>query len=77
MSGPVRAEHQRFNHPLDLLSADSSGSPVALGLLITILILLLLTVAFYIYKKKRSSFSSSVRYERTLEDSDTTGIYTD
>lgn len=58
--------------------AKSSGSPVALGLLITILILLLLTVAFYIYKKKRSNFSSSVRYERTFDDSDTTaGIYTD
>lgn len=74
----VKLPHQRFNHLLDLLSADSSGAPVALGLLLIIIIIVLLSVAFYIYKKKRSHFSSTVRYERTYNESEaTTGIYTD
>lgn len=57
--------------------AKSSGSPVALGLLIVVLISLLLTTGFIIYKKKRAHFSSTVRYERTFDESDTTSIITD
>lgn len=61
-----------------LFSAGSSGAPVALGLLIIIIIVVLVSVAFYIYKKKRSHFSSTVRYERTFNESDATaGIYAD
>lgn len=59
-----------------LCSSESGGSPVALGLLIFIIIILLLTAAFIIFKKRRSHFSSTIRYERTLDESDTTSIIT-
>nr|XP_046247270.1 lymphocyte antigen 75 [Scatophagus argus] len=57
--------------------ASSAGSPVALGLLIVIFIALILAIAFVVYKKKRNYFSSTVRYERTFDDVDTTSIVTD
>lgn len=58
-------------------TSESAGSPVALVLLIGILIILLLTIGFVVYKKKRGHFSSTVRYERTLDDMDTTSIITE
>uniref|UniRef100_A0A1A8R527 Lymphocyte antigen 75 n=3 Tax=Nothobranchius rachovii TaxID=451742 RepID=A0A1A8R527_9TELE len=57
--------------------AKSSSSHVALGFFITALIILLLAAGFVLYKKKQPHFSSSVRYERTLDDMDTTSIITD
>lgn len=58
-------------------TSESAGSPVALVLLIVILIILLFTIGFVVYKKKRDYFSSTVRYERTLDDMDTTSIITE
>ncbi|XP_068174436.1 lymphocyte antigen 75 [Antennarius striatus] len=58
-------------------AATSGGSPVALGLLIVILIALLLAIGFIVYKKKRFQFSSTVRYQRTFDETDTTGIITE
>lgn len=44
---------------------------------IVALIAVLLIAGFVIYKKKRSYFSSTVRYERTLDDADSTSIVAD
>ncbi|XP_051919357.1 lymphocyte antigen 75 [Hippocampus zosterae] len=57
--------------------AESSGSPVAVGFFVLILISLALAVAFIVYKKQRGHFSSSVRYKRTTDQSDTTSIITE
>lgn len=57
--------------------ARSSGSHVALGLFIVVLLVLLLIVAFIIYKRKRPHFSTTVRYKRTYDESDTTSMITD
>lgn len=38
---------------------------------ILVLIAVLLVAAYVIYKKKRGYFSSTIRYERTLDDMDT------
>ncbi|KAG7234662.1 hypothetical protein INR49_004187 [Caranx melampygus] len=58
-------------------NAKSGGSPVALGLFIIILLALLAVIGFIIYKKKQAHFSSTVRYKRTFDESDTTSIITD
>uniref|UniRef100_A0A1A7YTD8 Lymphocyte antigen 75 n=1 Tax=Iconisemion striatum TaxID=60296 RepID=A0A1A7YTD8_9TELE len=57
--------------------AKSSGSPVVLGIFITVLIAILLAAGFVLYNRKRPHFSSSVRYQRTFDDLDTTSIITE
>ncbi|KAM6943570.1 lymphocyte antigen 75 [Xenentodon cancila] len=54
--------------------SKSSGNPVALGLFIVVCMALLLAIVFTVYKKKKSYFSSTVRYERTLDDLDATSM---
>ncbi|XP_024858345.1 lymphocyte antigen 75 isoform X2 [Kryptolebias marmoratus] len=58
-------------------SATSSGSPVAVGLFIIVVVLLLFAVGFILYRKKKSRFTSSIRYKRTFDDTDSTSIITD
>ncbi|XP_033964339.1 lymphocyte antigen 75 [Pseudochaenichthys georgianus] len=55
----------------------SGGSPVALGLFIVVIITLVLAIGFILYKKKRAHFSSTVRYKRTFDESDSTSIITE
>ncbi|XP_037549016.1 lymphocyte antigen 75 [Nematolebias whitei] len=58
--------------------AKSSGSPVAVGLFIVVVLALLLAVGFIFYKRRRFPFSSSsIRYKRTFDDTDSTSIITD
>ncbi|KAK7877266.1 hypothetical protein WMY93_032020 [Mugilogobius chulae] len=53
------------------------SSPAALVILIILLVLLLLAAAFIVYKKKRAHFSTTVRYKRTYDQTDSTSIVTD
>lgn len=55
----------------------SKGAPVALVFLILILILLLLAAGFVVYKRKRGHFTTTVRYKRTFDQTDSTSIVTD
>lgn len=41
------------------------------------LVAVLLIAGLVIYKKKRGYFSSAIRYERTLDDTDSTSIVAD
>ncbi|CAN9507209.1 unnamed protein product [Ophioblennius macclurei] len=51
-------------------STKSAGSAVALGLFIVVLLALLAAGAFIVYKKKKSYFTSTVRYKRTFDEMD-------
>lgn len=55
-------------------AAKSAGTAVALGFFIVVLLAMLLSVAFFVYKKKKSYFTSTVRYKRTFDDLDTSII---
>ncbi|XP_061669889.1 lymphocyte antigen 75 [Syngnathoides biaculeatus] len=57
--------------------AESFGSPVAVVFFAVAVLALALAAAFIVYKKKRDHFSSSVRYKRTTDQTDTTSILTE
>lgn len=65
------------SHRLHVCPSGSAGSSAVLVLFIITVIALLVITAFVVYKKKRGHFSSTIRYERTLDDMDTTSIVTD
>lgn len=50
--------------------AKSGGSPVALGLFIVVVLALVGAIGFTVYKKRGGRFSSTVRYKRTFDDTD-------
>ncbi|KAJ3594101.1 hypothetical protein NHX12_006433 [Muraenolepis orangiensis] len=58
-------------------TARSKGSPVALVLLLIILVGLVGALVFLVYKKKKSYFSSTVRYKRNFDEADSTSIITE
>lgn len=55
----------------------TKGAPVALVFLIIVLVLLLLAAGFVVYKKKRDHFTTTVRYKRTFDQTDSTSIVTE
>lgn len=65
------------SHWLHVCSSGSAGTSAVLVFFILTLITVLLIAGFVIYKKKRGYFSSTIRYERTRDDMDTTSIVTD
>lgn len=65
------------SHQLHVCPSGSAGLSAVLVLFIITVIALLVITAFVVYKKKRGHFSSTIRYERTLDDMDTTSIVTD
>lgn len=67
----------RPSHRLHVCPSGSAGSSAVLVLFVLTVIALLGIAAFVVYKKKRGHFSSTIRYERTLDDMDTTSIVTD
>lgn len=56
--------------------SGAAGTSAVLVVFIVALIAVLIA-GFVIYKKKRSYFSSTIRYERTLDDADSTSIVAD
>ncbi|XP_067352171.1 lymphocyte antigen 75 [Channa argus] len=63
-----------YSHVVCKIGARSSGSRVALGLFIVFLLALLSAIGFMIYRKKRAYFTSTVRYKRTFDETDTSMI---
>lgn len=60
-----------------MCASGSAGTSAVLVLFVLALIAVLLIAGFMIYKRKRGYFSSTIRYERTLDDMDSTSIVTD
>lgn len=57
--------------------SGAAGTSAVLVVFIVALIAVLLTAGVVIYKRKRGYFSSTIRYERTLDDTDSTSIVAD